>query len=183
VDPLDSIADYGTDALRYALLTSSARGLGEIGFMYVHVNICQPCVQIDQGLRVGKILRRIETVQSGRGEHIRKRRSKVPGMDVPISKGMLENAKAANTVLISNLINFSSNLSCNMINMPVLISSSHVKSHSLTVYAERLLRTKSGTSDDSSSQSMRRQLAPFRLSSAQHSHMIYHLINMLLTFS
>eukprot|EP00435_Cladocopium_sp_Y103_P005946 s3937_g1.t3 len=41
VDPLDSIADYGTDALRYALLTSS-----------------------------------------------------VPGMDVPISKGMLENAKA-----------------------------------------------------------------------------------------
>ena len=24
VDPLDSIADYGTDALRYALLTSSA---------------------------------------------------------------------------------------------------------------------------------------------------------------
>jgi len=41
VDPLDSIAEYGTDALRYALLTSS-----------------------------------------------------VPGMDVPISKGMLENAKA-----------------------------------------------------------------------------------------
>ena len=58
MDPLDSIADYGTDALRYALLTSSARGLGEIGFMYVHINMCQPCVQIDQGLRVGKILRR-----------------------------------------------------------------------------------------------------------------------------
>ncbi|CAE6960558.1 EMB2247 [Symbiodinium sp. CCMP2456] len=41
VDPLDAIADYGTDALRYALLTSS-----------------------------------------------------VPGMDVPVSKGGLENAKA-----------------------------------------------------------------------------------------
>lgn len=89
-------------------------------------------------------------------------------MDVPISKGMLENAKAANTVLISNLIT------------PLMQHDQHasvdiVKSHSLTVYAERLLRTKSGTSDDSSSQSMRRQLAPFRLSSAQHSHMIYHL--------
>ena len=28
MDPLDAIADYGTDALRYALLTSSAQGPG-----------------------------------------------------------------------------------------------------------------------------------------------------------
>lgn len=59
VDPLDSIADYGTDALRYALLTSSAASSAK------------------------------------RHEKATFRKSsEVPGMDVPISKGMLENAKA-----------------------------------------------------------------------------------------
>lgn len=52
VDPLDSIAEYGTDALRYALLTSSvgksqSERFGTIPVFWNGLKIIAPCCMVE----------------------------------------------------------------------------------------------------------------------------------------